>query len=205
MNEMYRGLGNYLSKEELETISRVNIGIAGCGGLGSNCAHALVRLGFLNFTLVDFDRVEPSNLNRQFFFIKQIGVDKTAALKSNLHLINPDLNIETKTVRVSKENIKTIFSESEIVVEAFDSSEAKLMLLEELGSRKKIVSGSGLGEYWNVDGIKTNEVSDNLIFIGDHTSDVEYGVSPLSPGVQVAAAKQAGAVLKMVLKELVSC
>lgn len=205
MNEMYKGLSNYLSNEELDTISKVNIGIAGCGGLGSNCAHALVRLGFLNFTLVDFDKVEPSNLNRQFFFMKQIGDDKSKALKENLLMINPDLNIEVESVRVTKDNIQDLFIQSDIVVEAFDRSETKMMLLQELGSLKRIVSGSGLGNYWNTDGIKTNEVSNNLTFIGDHVSDVEKGVNPLSPGVYVSAAKQAGAVLKMVLKELVNC
>jgi sulfur carrier protein ThiS adenylyltransferase len=56
------------------------IGIAGCGGLGSNCAVALSRVGIGRLILVDFDVVELSNLNRQYYFRDQIGLLKTEAL-----------------------------------------------------------------------------------------------------------------------------
>lgn len=202
MNLMEQGLTRYLKDEELHRISKTHIGIAGCGGLGSNTAHALVRLGFKNFHLIDFDIVEASNLNRQFFFYDQLGEVKCEALKNNLLRINPDLNIKTSHLRIEKDNINELFHESDIVVEGFDGSFYKKMIIEELGLHKNIVTASGLGNYWHIDEIKTIKVNQNLTVIGDLKSDVEAGVVPLSPGVYTSSAKQAAAVLEMTLKGL---
>lgn len=202
MNLMEEGLQRYLKPDEMDKISKTTIGIAGCGGLGSNTAHALVRLGYKNFHLVDFDIVEPSNLNRQFFFYDQLGEVKCEALKVNLLRINPDLDIRTSNTKVEKENIRDLFNGIDIVVEGFDGSNYKKMIIEELGIDKNIVTASGLGNYWNTDEIKTIKVSQNLTVIGDFKSDVESGVVPLSPGVYTSSAKQAAAVLEMTLKEI---
>lgn len=202
MSLMESGLELYLKENELNAIRKAKVGIAGCGGLGSNTAHALVRLGFRNFHLIDYDIVEPSNLNRQFFFYKQLGETKCNALKDNLLQINPNLNIKTSSIKINSSNIHTLFDEYEIVVEGFDKPQYKKILLEELSASKKIISASGLGNYWNTDAIVTHELGENLTIIGDLTSDVESGVSPLSPGVFTSSAKQAGAVLKMVLKDI---
>lgn len=202
MNLMEKGLTKYLKPNEMDKISKTKIGIAGCGGLGSNTSHALVRLGYKNFHLVDFDIVEPSNLNRQFFFYDQLGEVKCEALKVNLLRINPNLNIITTNLKVEKENIKNLFHDVDIVVEGFDGSDYKKMIIEELGTDKNIVTASGLGNYWNTDDIKTVKISQNLTIIGDFKSDVESGVVPLSPGVYTSSAKQAAAVLEMTLKEI---
>lgn len=205
MNLMEIGLTQYLKEWELEKISSLKIGIAGCGGLGSNTAHALVRLGFKHFLLVDFDKVEPSNLNRQFYFYDQLGELKCKALKNNLLRINPDLNIEISDIKIEKNNVSELFSGIDIVVEGFDKSFYKKMIIEELGSTKKIVTASGLGNYWEIDDIKTMKLGNKLTIIGDLKSDVEDGVVPLSPGVYTSSAKQAAAVLEMTLKEKVKC
>lgn len=199
MNEMEKGLNKYLNPDELLKIRSARIGIAGCGGLGSNTAHNLVRLGFRNFLLIDFDYIDNTNLNRQFFFLDQIGMIKCEALKTNLQSINPDLEIETMQVKVEKDNIKTLFRNCDFIVEGFDKVEYKTLLIEELSPVIPCVTASGLGNYWNVDNISTRRINKNLIVIGDMESDVDMGVSPLSPGVTIAAAKQAAGILDLTL------
>jgi len=183
----------------LEKLSEVKVGIAGAGGLGSNCAVNLSRCGFVRFVISDFDVVEYSNLDRQFYFLDQVGGDKVAALKINLMRINPDIKIETFCVKVDAGNAKEIFSDCPVVVEAFDRAEEKKMLVETLmGDGKFIVSASGFSGIGNTDAIVTRRIRKDLVMVGDLTSDVSESPS-ISPRVNVAAAKQADAVLEYVL------
>ena len=93
MNAFYKNLINKLGEDNFKKVQSVRIGIAGLGGLGSNCALSLVRVGFIKFTMVDFDIIEYSNLDRQFYFSDQVGQDKISALAVNLRRINPNLDI----------------------------------------------------------------------------------------------------------------
>ncbi len=200
MNQFKKGLAKYINEEKLEKIENTTVGIAGAGGLGSNCAQALVRLGFRKLIIIDYDRVESSNLNRQFYFSDQIGMIKVEALKENLLRINPDLELSIKTLFLDEKNIRESFSSCKIIVEAFDGIPSKKMLLETLsGSNKKVVSASGLGIEGDTDSIATRDISEYLTMIGDFKNCVSRGIAPMSPGVTVAAAKQAGAVLNHVL------
>ncbi len=199
MNIMEKGLLKYLNKKQLSEIGKSKIGIAGCGGLGSNLAHNLVRLGYRDFILVDHDDIENTNLNRQFFFINQIGKDKSSTLKENLLKINPDINVTTHKLNLTSENIKSIFNECNIVTECFDNTRSKQIFLENILDNKKYVAASGLGNLWNVEEIKIHKVKENLCIIGDLKSDTEDGISPLSPGVSIAAAKQAAVILEYTL------
>lgn len=196
MNKMENNLTKYLKVEEIIKIQDITIGIAGCGGIGSNTANNLVRLGFRNFILIDFDKIDYSNLNRQFYFYNQVGEYKTTALKNNLLLINPDLNIQTNNIKANINNAKDLFKDCNIVIEGFDSVQNKKMLIEEIHSFKPLISTSGLGNYWNVEKIQTKEIHKNFIAIGDFVSDTEKGNPPLSPGVTIVSGMVAGAVLK---------
>ena len=111
-------------------VKKATVGIAGLGGLGSAIAIALARVGVGKLVLVDFDVVEPSNLNRQQYFIDQIGMCKTEAIKQNLLRINPYVELEVHTVLLTSENVPTIFNDVDILVEAFDGADAKAMMLE---------------------------------------------------------------------------
>jgi len=203
MNEFENALIKYLGIENFKKVQSVKIGIAGCGGLGSNCAFNLVRSGFKNFVIVDFDKIEISNLNRQFYFSDQIGLKKVDALKSNLVKINPDINIDLHCLKLEPSNIIDIFNDCHVVVEAFDKAEAKSMLIEKLLPTKKfIVSGSGLAGFGNSDNIKVNRIKENLIIIGDLSSEATEVLPPLSPRVNIAAAKQADVVLTHILDPL---
>ena len=199
MNNFERKIKGQLGKEAFEKVSSVRIGIAGAGGLGSNCAFNLVRSGFGRFRIIDFDTIDHSNLNRQFYFYDQVGMDKAGALKVNLERINPAVEVDAVTGRVERANIVELFKDCDIVVEAFDGAEYKSMLVERLlPTGKLIVSASGLAGYGRSDEIKVNRIKDNLVVIGDMASDSREE-PPISPRVNVAAAKQADVILEYVI------
>jgi len=205
MNHFEKVLAEQVGHENLRKIQSIKVGIAGAGGLGSNCAFNLVRSGFKNLLIVDFDKVEFSNLNRQFYFYSQIGQSKVATLRENLLSINPDLEIQILEVLISKQNIKEIFSECDVIVEAFDKAIYKKMIVEEyINSQKLLVSASGLAGWGRSDDIKINKFKDNLYVVGDLVSEVGANHPPISPRVNICAAKQADIILEYILGEAIS-
>jgi thiamine-phosphate pyrophosphorylase len=160
-----------------------------------------VRSGFKRFTLVDFDKIDASNLNRQFYFAQQLGRPKAETLKTNLLSINPDLDIQTQTVRLDAKNIQTIFADCAVVVEAFDTAEAKKMIAEAFWHTDKLlVSASGLAGWGGSDEVRVKRVTKNFFLVGDYTSGVTPNLPPMAPRVNVAAAKQADIILAWVLE-----
>jgi sulfur carrier protein ThiS adenylyltransferase len=195
-------ISRYFTKEQLEAIRTTTIGIAGAGGLGSNCANILVRSGFEKFVIADFDIVEPSNLNRQAYLPHDIGKPKVMCLKASLAMINPQLSIHAHQVTLDEKNAAGIFGHCDVVVEAFDKPQNKAWFVNLfLASEKLVVSASGLAGFGNSDRIVTRRVRDNFFLIGDSTSGVGRYLRPLSPCVTIAAAKQADAVLAWVLSK----
>jgi sulfur carrier protein ThiS adenylyltransferase len=191
---------NKMGKMNFDKVRSVRVGIAGAGGLGSNCALNLVRVGFEKLTIVDFDRVDPSNLDRQFYFLDQVGMYKVEALKINLRRINPGLDLKIIKEKIEKNNVKGVFADCDIVAECLDTAVYKKTLLEELLVMKKfVVAVSGLGGIGSSDDIKTRRVKEDLVMIGDLKSDI-CQTPALSPRVNVAAAKQADIILEHVLK-----
>ncbi len=139
-------------------LKKYRVGIAGLGGLGSNAATALVRAGVKKFVLVDFDRVEASNLNRQYFFADQIGKLKTAALRENLFRIYEDLEIEIINDRLEKGRMTKHFKKCDIVIEALDAADKKEALIIEMQEHLAgipLVAASGVGGMGPSDGIRT--------------------------------------------------
>ena len=156
MNHLIAGLVETLKPEQLTKVQETPVGIAGLGGLGSNVAWHLVRSGFSHLVLADFDRVEASNLNRQFYFQDQLGLLKTEALAENLLRINPDLNLELWPIPITKANIQAIFGQCSVWVEGFDETASKKMFVEEgLAAGKKVISASGLAGWGDTDTIRT--------------------------------------------------
>ena len=176
------------------------IGIAGVGGIGSNVGKILVRSGVMNFKIVDFDSIELSNLNRQFYFQDQVGKPKVDMLEKNLKRIDRSINIEKEMVKVSTENVKSLFSDCEIIVEGFDLKENKIMLMEELGGTKSlIVSASGIAGK-NMENIKVKKLGQNCYIAGDFCSDNNnFDIFP--PKVFCIASIMAGIVLKHIDSE----
>ncbi|ADL50454.1 sulfur carrier protein ThiS adenylyltransferase ThiF [Clostridium cellulovorans] len=200
MNTFEKGVSSYINQEALEKLQKFKIGIAGAGGLGSNVALCLVRSGLKNFKIYDFDIVSASNLNRQFYFISQIGKEKVNALKDNLSMINPELNFEAVCEKITSHNVDDAFKDCDVVIEAFDKSEFKALICEKYyNSDKLLVAVSGLAGYGNSDNIVTRKIHDKFYIIGDFKTELSSDNPPLCPRVLVAAAKQADIVLEYLI------
>ncbi len=187
-----------------EKLRKAVVGIAGAGGLGSNVAIALARVGVGKIIIADFDVVEPSNLNRQQYFVEQLGMPKVDAIKENLKKINPYLNVETHNVLLDTSNIPEIFSAAAIVVEAFDRAEAKAMLINTILEKMPsvtIVAASGLAGYGSNNEIKTRKISNRLYIVGDLVSEAKQGQGLMAPRVGIAASHQANQVVRLILGE----
>lgn len=148
----------------------MKIGIAGCGGIGSNVAMHLVRAGIRNFKIIDFDKIEDSNLNRQFYFKDQIGEYKSLTLNKNLLRINDQINIETITEKITEKNVTNFFQDCNIIIEAFDKKEYKKLLIENY-KNKIIISANGIGGR-DLKNIKVKKYG-NLNVVGDFQSDIK--------------------------------
>ncbi len=202
MDALRQGLQRYLTPEQLARVAGVRVGLAGAGGLGSNCAQMLVRSGFTDLVVADFDRVEASNLNRQFFFADQVGQPKVAALRDNLLRIAPDVRVEALEREITADNALDTFAGCHVLVEALDGAAAKRMLAETfLAARPEVflVAASGLGGCGDADRIRTHRIKDNFYMVGDLVSGAGPDCPPLAPCVTVAAAKQADLVLARAL------
>lgn len=203
-NMFEKALAGKFSDSDIKRLRSVKVGIAGAGGLGSNCAVNLARCGFRKLVIADLDVVEYSNLDRQFYFYDQVGRNKVEALKENLLRINSLMEIETFKGKVTQVNAKEIFIDCEAVVEAFDKAEEKKMLVEALMENGKfMVSASGISGIGNSDAISIRKIGEKLVLVGDLVSDISESPA-VSPRVNVAAAKQADIVLEYVLGKIQS-
>lgn len=202
--EMQRALEARHGKDLQKKFTESTVAICGLGGLGSNIATALARAGIGRLILVDFDRVDISNLHRQQYKADQIGLWKTEALAENLKEIAPYLTVETHTVRLTEENIEPLLSKADIICEAFDRAEAKAMLvngvLEKLHT-KYLIAASGMAGLGSANSIQTRRITDRFYLCGDGRSDVAEGMGLVAPRVMLCAAHQAHTVLRILSGE----
>jgi sulfur carrier protein ThiS adenylyltransferase len=171
------------------------IGIAGCGGIGSNVAMHLARSGVKRLKIVDFDRVDATNLNRQFYFSTQLGMVKVDTLERNLKDISPDIYIEKENKKLTAENLFDTFKDCDVVVEGFDKAADKAVFLENfLESGKFIVSANGVAGN-DLDGVTVRKLNERAYVVGDFTSDIA-DFKLYSTKVIVIASVMANLVLK---------
>jgi sulfur carrier protein ThiS adenylyltransferase len=178
------------------------VGIAGVGGLGSNCAVALARVGTGTLIIADFDLVSEDNLNRQYYFYDQIGKPKVDALKENIKKINPSVNVISHNIRLTKKNIRVLFKDCDVIIEAFDQARQKEMLIETILTEfpgKKLVLGLGVAGWGKNDNIHCRQI-DNLFICGDEVSEIAPDLPPLAQKVGVVENMQANIVLELLLK-----
>jgi sulfur carrier protein ThiS adenylyltransferase len=187
-----------------EKVKRAAVGIAGLGGLGSNAAVSLARIGVGRLLLVDFDVVEPSNLNRQQYFIKHIGMKKTEALKEIISWCNPFVKVDTVDTFIDENNVVDIFKTTDIIVEAFDNPVSKAVLTNTVLTKmknKKIVAASGMAGYFSSNTICTSKINDNFYLVGDRENAAKPGRGLMAPRVSIAANHEANAVLRIIMNE----
>lgn len=184
--------------------SSATVAICGLGGLGSNIAVTLARAGIGKLILIDFDRVDITNLHRQQYKVSQIGMNKTDALLNNLLEIAPYVEFETHTERVTEENAARLLQGADIVCEAFDNAEAKAMLTNlvlETMPDKYIVAASGMAGLGSTNTIRTRRVAEKFYLCGDGASDVQTEGSLIASRVMLCAAHQAHTVLRILTKQ----
>ena len=187
-----------------ERFSSATVAICGLGGLGSNIAIALARAGIGKLLLIDFDRVDITNLHRQQYKANQIDLYKADALAENLSEIAPYTEIQTVTAKITEENFTDLLKDADIVCEAFDNAEAKAMLvngvLEQLPDCY-LVAASGMAGIDTPNTIQTRKVMKRFYLCGDETNDVADTIGLVAPRVMLCAAHQAHTVLRILAGE----
>ena len=202
--EWNKALEERHGKELQQAFSTAVVAICGLGGLGSNIAIALARAGIGKLILIDFDRVDITNLHRQQYKADQIGMYKTVALAENLKEIAPYISLEIHTERITEDNAVTLLQDADIICEAFDDAEWKAMLtntvLTELPD-KYLVAASGMAGMGVTNSIKTRRITSRFYLCGDETSDVSDDIGLVAPRVALCAAHQAHTVLRILAKQ----
>ena len=196
-----RELVNRCGSTAVKRLQQARVAVVGLGGLGSNIAIMLTRMGVGHLHLIDFDRVDVSNLHRQQYFVEQVGLYKTQALASTLRKINPHIDLELSCVNLDERNLEALLKEEAIICEALDKAETKAMLVNGvLGNfvDKIIVAASGMAGLGDGNLIQARRISKNLYLCGDGVSDCE-SESLYSARVALCAAQQAHLVQRIIL------
>ena len=203
--EVMREALNIRHGEDLQNkISAARVAVCGLGGLGSNIAIALARAGVGHLHLIDFDRVDLTNLNRQQYAVGQLGQYKTDALRETLSLVSPYCDVTCDTIKVTEENLPDLLRNEDYICEAFDRAEAKAMLVSgvlEHFPEKYLVAGSGLAGLGSANTIQTRRVSQRFYLCGDGTSDSSVGLGLVASRVLVCAAHEANMILRLIAGE----
>ncbi len=186
-------------------LSRKTVGIAGAGGLGSNVAVALARSGIGCLIVVDFDKVEKSNLNRQYYFLNQIGKYKVDALQEVIHTINPAVKVEKIQLKLQKGKMHDPFKNADVIVEALDKAETKADFIEDIIEKfphTPLVAASGVAGYGHSDRIVTRHLNELHVCYDEQAKSSEQDVL-LAPKVCLMANWQANIVLDLLIGEQV--
>ncbi|MCR5601105.1 MAG: sulfur carrier protein ThiS adenylyltransferase ThiF [Ruminococcus sp.] len=202
--EMYAALEERHGIELQQKLNAASVAVCGLGGLGSNIAVALARAGVGKLHIIDFDKVDISNLNRQQYFPEQLGQFKSDAMFDTLKRIAPYCDITSECVKLTEENISQILANDDIIVEAFDKSDQKAMLVNyvlENMSQKYIVAASGMAGLVPSNLITTKRVTKRFYLCGDGVSDIADGMGLVSSRVLICAGHQAHAVIRIIAEQ----
>lgn len=142
-----------VGENNLEKIKKQKVLVVGIGGVGGICAKSLVRSGIENITIIDYDIVDISNINRQeVAYLSTVGKKKVTVLKLMLEDINDKCNVNSYDMFLDSTNIKEIFDKGNFsyVVDACDSKNTKMAIINECLKRKiKFISSMGTGNKLN--------------------------------------------------------
>ena len=133
IDEKYIRTAMLIGAEGLDRLQGSCVVICGVGGVGSYAAEALARAGVGKLILIDYDRIAPSNINRQIHSLAStVGMEKVNAMKGRIGLINPDITVEILSRRITESNIHELISPSccDYVIDALDTVSVKLALAE---------------------------------------------------------------------------
>ncbi len=143
---MFERLIGLIGEEKLKEIERKKVLLIGVGGVGSYALEALIRNGFFDITIVDFDIIDLSNLNRQLITDStNIGKYKVDEAKKRALLINPNIKIQTINEKLNKENLKNLLNQNfDYIIDACDTLDVKFALMENsIHYSYKLISSMG--------------------------------------------------------------
>lgn len=202
--EWFNALSERYGRELQKKFWSATVAICGLGGLGSNIAISLARAGIGKLILIDFDRVDLTNLHRQQYKTDQIGRYKTEALAENLREAAPYTELEIHTGRITERNAAVLLKDADIICEAFDDAECKAMLADTVLSElpdKYLIAASGMAGLGSVNSIKTRRVTERFYLCGDEVSDVKDDISLVSSRVMLCAAHQSHTTLRILAEK----
>ena len=200
--EMLAALEKRQGSDVVCKLQATTVAVCGLGGLGSNIAISLARAGVGKLILIDFDRVDVTNLHRQQYKACQVGLPKPEALLANLREIAPYTEFETHFEKVTAENAVALLAKADVVCEAFDKPEAKAVLVNtvlEAMPEKFLVAASGMAGFGSGNAITTRKVTKRFYVCGDGKSDVADGVGLIAPRVMLCAAHQALTAVRLII------
>lgn len=184
-----------------EKLEKATVAICGLGGLGSHVAVLLARAGVGKLILIDYDRVELTNLHRQQYKVSQVGKYKAEALEENLKEIAPFVELEVHNEKVEKDIMNRLLQKADIVCEAFDNAETKAMLVNhvlENMPEKYMVAASGMAGSGDANEITTKKITSHFYLCGDGVSDVEKETVLLPTRVALCATHEAHKILQII-------
>lgn len=187
-----------------QKFSGATVAVCGLGGLGSHIATTLARAGVGTLILIDYDRVDITNLHRQQYKADQIGKYKTDAMAEILKEIAPYTEVKLMTGKITRNNCAAFLAGADVVCEAFDRAEEKAMLTDcvmELLSDSYLVAASGMAGIGTPNSIRTRRIAKRFYLCGDEESDVNDVGSLIAPRVMLCAAHQALTTLRILAGE----
>lgn len=191
-----------LTTEQCELLQEAKVAVVGLGGLGSNVAMWLARLGVGHLLLYDFDKVELSNLNRQYYFLEDVGKYKAEALLTKLQQVNPYGDYQSKVARLTEANLEELLAPAHIICEALDKAEAKAMLVNGVLEKfpdKYLVAASGLAGLEDSASMTVRQITPRFYLCGDGYSD--FHELPLCGArVGLCAAQEALTIARLILR-----
>lgn len=199
--EMYKAFEERHGKELQNKLLHTTVAVCGLGGLGSNISVALTRLGVGKLIIIDFDKVDISNLHRQQYKASQVGMEKAVALKENLKEISTYIDVEPIVAKIDATNMDDLLSKADIVCEAFDNPQNKAMLVNyvlENMPDKYLVAASGMAGMDSVNMIKTRKIGKRFYLCGDGVNEVGKTDGLFSTRVMACAAHEAHMVLRII-------
>lgn len=202
--EMWQALAARVGNNLQNKLSESTVAICGLGGLGSNIAIALARAGIGRLILIDFDKVDITNLNRQQYKASQIGTYKAEALQKNIKEISPYIELESHICRLDESNYTEFLSDVDIICEAFDKAEEKSKLVNfvlEKMPEKYVVAASGMAGIGSPNEIITRRITNKFYLCGDGKSEVQDNNSLFSARVMLCSAHQAQTVLRIIAEK----
>jgi len=175
--------------------------IAGAGGLGSTVIANLAAVGIGNIGIVDNDKLELSNLNRQYIHkFKNIGTSKVESAKEWISKFNPDIDVKIYNLRLDESNYKDIVSEYDIIIDCFDSFNSKFLLNKICIEQNKTLIHGGVTEFsGQVLTIIPHQSACLACLLPDYDVNTYVVKGVISPAVSTIASIQSMEAVKVIL------